>query len=330
VGTVSHTNTNCVLEQVNENGGAALPAANQAWALEADIDIDMVSAICPNCQLLVVESSSASISDLGTGVNTAVSMGALVVSNSYGVPEYATEASDAATYFDHPGVAIVAAAGDTGYGVDFPAADPNVIAVGGTELLQRNATGTRAGTETAWNGTTSGCSAYEPKPAWQIDTGCANRSVADVAADADPLTGVWVYDSFHATGLMVAAGTSVATPIIGALFAVANASFPSAVYPVAYLYQGRSSLLAVTSGTNGNCGSYLCNASLSVAGYNGPTGLGTPGASPNSARAFNPTALAAHTLAASTATKVGTSNTATGATKAHPGRSGRSATRVAR
>jgi len=288
-GTVSTANSTCVIEQVNETGGATLPAPNSAWALEESIDVDMVSAICPNCQILVVDASSSSIGDLGTGVNTAVSMGALVVSNSYGLAEYPSEVSDANIYYNHPGVAILAAAGDTGYGVDFPAAAPDVIAVGGTTLNQANGNGTRDGNETAWNGTTSGCSLYEPKPTWQTDTGCANRSVADVAADANPATGVWIYDSYQQGGLLIAGGTSVATPIVGALFAVANATFPATSYPVTDLYANRSALVSVASGSDGNCGTYLCNAALSQDGYNGPTGLGTPGASPNSALALGAT-----------------------------------------
>jgi subtilase family serine protease len=288
-GTVSTANSSCVIEQVNETGGTALPVANSAWALEESIDVDMVSAICPNCQILVVDAQSSSIGDLGTGVNTAVSLGALVVSNSYGLPEYAGEVNDANLYYNHPGVAILAAAGDTGYGVDFPAADPDVIAVGGTSLTQASDTGSRNGHETAWNGTTSGCSLYEPKPSWQLDTGCANRSVADVAAVADPSTGVWIYDSYNQSGLLIAGGTSVATPIVGALFAVANSTFPSTAYPVTDLYANRSALVSVSSGSDGSCGTYLCNAALSQNGYNGPTGLGTPAAMPNSALAFGAT-----------------------------------------
>jgi subtilase family serine protease len=288
-GTVSTANSSCVIEQVNETGGATLPAANSAWALEESIDVDMVSAICPNCQILVVDAASSSIGDLGTGVNTAVSMGALVVSNSYGLPEYPSEVSDANIYYNHPGVAILAAAGDTGYGVDFPAAAPDVIAVGGTTLNQATDTGTRNGNETAWNGTTSGCSAYEPKPTWQTDTGCANRSVADVAAVANPSTGVWIYDSYNQGGLLIAGGTSVATPIVGALFAVANSTFPTTTYPVTDLYANRTALVGVSSGSDGSCGTYLCNAALSQNGYNGPTGLGTPAASPNSALALGAT-----------------------------------------
>jgi hypothetical protein len=254
--------------------------------MEEAIDVDMVSAICPNCQLLVVDANSAQIPDLGTAVNTAVKMGAVVVTNSYGTSEYPSEVSDATQYYNHPGVAIVVAAGDTGYGVQFPAAAPSVIAVGGTALVQNTQNGTRNGSETAWSGTASGCSAYEPKPSWQHDTGCKGRSVADVAAVADPNTGVWIYDTFGQPGLMIAGGTSVAAPIVGSLYALANTTLPATSQPASFLYQNASSLVPVTSGSDGSCGTYLCNAADSVNGYNGPTGMGTPGATPNSIAAL--------------------------------------------
>ena len=105
-------------------------------------------------------------------MNTAVALGANVVSNSYGGGEYSSEVQDAVTYYDHPGVAITVSSGDAGYGVEFPAASPFVTAVGGTSLQQTTNTGVRNATETAWAGAGSGCSAVEPKPSWQTDTDC--------------------------------------------------------------------------------------------------------------------------------------------------------------
>lgn len=298
-GSVSTLTSGCTLQIVNQTGGTTLPAANPSWGLESDIDIDMVSAICPMCQILVVEANSSQISDLGTAVNTAVSMGATVVSNSYGSTEYANEVKDSALYFNHPGVALLAAAGDTGYGVQFPASSPNVVAVGGTTLYQTGDNGTRNATETAWSGTASGCSQYEPKPSWQHDTGCSMRSVVDVSAVANPNTGVWVYDSFQQPGLVVAGGTSVATPIVGSLYALANKTMPKNSQPVSFLYEDPGALVGVTSGRDGSCGTYLCDAGLSQNGYNGPTGLGTPGATPNSAAALTvPQAIVAPVLSA--------------------------------
>ena len=296
-GTVSTSSTGCVFEKVNESGETShLPSPNSSWALETSLDVEMVSAICPSCQILVVEANSATTADLGTSVNTAVTIGADVVSNSYGGSEYSTENADSTSYYDHPGVPIVVASGDDGYGVEFPAASPDVVAVGGTSLTQNTDTGTRDGSETVWNGAGAGCSTDEAKPSWQHDTGCAKRTVADVSADADPSTGVWVYDTYDNSDstelggvpdFTIVGGTSVATPIVSSMFALAGNSLGSSAYPASYLYNDPDALYPVTSGSDGSCGTYLCNAADSQNGYNGPTGLGTPGGSPNSVAAFS-------------------------------------------
>jgi alpha-tubulin suppressor-like RCC1 family protein len=305
-GIVSTKTFGCVLEQVNESGDVApLPEANRSWGLEAAIDTEMISAICANCQILVVDASSAAMDDLGASVNTAVGLGANVVSNSYGAPEFADENDDAQRYFTHPGVAILAAAGDGGYGVQFPAASPSVIAVGGTTLVQTAAHGIRQGVETAWSGSGSGCSLYEPKPVWQHDSACANRTVADVGAVANPNDGVWAYDTYSATGRFVAGGTSVATAVMSAVFALADNGSWASVNPAADLYTSSSALYQVTSGANSHCGTYLCNAAQSVNGYNGPTGVGTPGGSPNSFAALNATSLSAGSGSATLASGLG-------------------------
>ncbi len=176
-------------------------------------------------------------------------------------------------------MAITASSGDGGYGVEFPAASSYVTAVGGTRLVR--ATNTRGWTETAWSGAGSGCSAYVTKPVWQIDTSCARRTVADVSAVADPNTGVAIYDSYGSTSganWYVFGGTSVAAPIIAAVYAVAGNT--SLISTTSYPYAHAASLWDVTSGSNGRCtsrhnttGGYLCTAGL---GYDGPTGLGTP------------------------------------------------------
>jgi subtilase family serine protease len=289
VGTVSSSASGCALEIVNQGGAASpLPSSNYGWGLEEAIDAEMISALCPNCQILVVEATSASMTDLGTSVNTAVTLGANVVSNSYGSPEFASENKLSSTDYQHPGVALVAAAGDNGYGVQFPAASPNVVAVGGTSLIQFSATGTRNGAETVWNHSGSGCSLYEPKPSWQHDVGCSGRTVADVAAVANPDTGVWVYDTFATSGLYVAGGTSVATALISALYGVVNTGSSNTLTPGSVLYGvAAGALYKVSVGSTSACGSYLCSADQSSNGYNGPTGLGTPGADPNSLAAFS-------------------------------------------
>ncbi|MDE3007431.1 MAG: hypothetical protein KGJ10_01830 [Acidobacteriota bacterium] len=286
-GTVSPLNTTCVLQQVNQGGQSApLPSVNQSWGFEEAMDVEMVSALCVNCQILVVEARSSAMSDLGASVNTAVRLGANVVSNSYGSSEYPSEVADATSFYTHPGVPILAAAGDSGYGVQFPAAAASVIAVGGTTLTQTSANGVRSASESVWSGTGAGCSLYVAKPSWQSDPGCARRSVNDVAAVADPNTGVWVYDQSSSSQMAIAGGTSVATAVVSALYALTAGSWPTSVSGAQLLYEDSSSLYRVTTGADANCQNYLCDASQSVAGYNGPTGEGTLGGSPNSAAAI--------------------------------------------
>jgi hypothetical protein len=233
----------------------------------------MVSAICPNCKILLVEANSSAISDLGTAVDEAATLGADVISNSYGEGEAAGDTSDDA-YYDHPGIMVTASSGDSGYGTSYPAASPYVTSVGGTTLT-KNANTPRGWSETAWSDAGSGCSSYEPKPAWQTDTGCSRRTIADVSADADPNTGVAVYDSDSyqgASGWLVFGGTSVSNAIIASVYALGG-STGSLIYGSSP-YKNISWLNNVTSGSDGSCGgSYLCTAGP---GYNGPTGLGTP------------------------------------------------------
>jgi hypothetical protein len=276
------TTANGCFRKVNQSGGSIYPTADSGWGAEIDLDIEMVSAICPNCHILLVEASSNSISDLGAAVGEAVALGAVAVSNSYGAGEWSGE-TGYDTYYNYPGVAVTASSGDGGYGVEYPAASPNVVAVGGTTLNRAGTT--RGWTETAWSGAGSGCSAYESKPAWQTDAGCAKRTVADVSAVADPNTGVAVYDDYGYGGWLVFGGTSVASPIIASTYALAGTP-AKGTYPGSYPYANRASLNDVTSGSNGSCSpSYLCTAGL---GYDGPTGLGTP----KGTAAFTPTAQA--------------------------------------
>jgi subtilase family serine protease len=190
--TINASTTACFAKS-DQNGGTNFPRKNSGWALEASLDVDMVSAICPKCNILLVEANTNSLLNLGAAVNRAVTLGAEVVSNSYGGGEYSGETSDENTFFNHPGIAVTASSGDSGFGVSFPAASRFVTAVGGTSL--RTAATSRGWSEAVWNGAGSGCSAFVSKPSWQTDTGCARRTVADVSAVADPATGVAVFDS---------------------------------------------------------------------------------------------------------------------------------------
>jgi subtilase family serine protease len=291
-GTVAPSSTGCVFEKASQTGStstSSLPAGNSSWGTEISLDVEMVSAICPKCQILLVEANTNAMSNLGSAVNEAVSLGANVVSNSYGAGEYSTETSDSLSYFNHPGVAVVASAGDNGYGVEFPAASPGVTAVGGTSLQQATNTGTRNGSETVWSGSGSGCSAYEPKPSWQTDASCGTRMVADISAEADPNTGVWTYDTYGTSGWGVYGGTSVAAPIIASFYALAGNALGSTATPASYAYAAPSSLYDVTTGSDGTCSpAYFCTAGV---GYDGPTGLGTPGGSPSSLAAFSGAAV---------------------------------------
>ncbi|HEY2442369.1 MAG TPA: carboxypeptidase regulatory-like domain-containing protein, partial [Streptosporangiaceae bacterium] len=268
--------------KVAQDGSTTYPLPDESWAAEISLDLDMVSATCPRCRILLVEADSAAFDDLGAAVDEAVHLGAKYVSNSYGEYEPAGDITPAlqahydALYYDHPGVAVTASSGDAGYGVSYPASSPDVTAVGGTTLT-RDGSAARGWTETAWSFAGSGCSASEPKPAWQQDTGCASRTVADVSAVADPSTGVAVYDTYSASlaavGWNVFGGTSAASPVIASAYALAGTPSPAAT-PASYPYADPAGLNDVTSGSDGGCSpSYLCTAGP---GYDGPTGLGTP------------------------------------------------------
>ena len=279
--------TRC-LRVVNQKGTTAwYPKGNAGWAEEESLDLDMVSAICPKCKIILVESNSTAAGSLSAAEDTAFRLGAKFISNSWGGPEFSTETSYD-SHFEHPGVAITVSAGDDGYsfGAQWPAVSPDVTAVGGTTLWMKGKTRTE---EKVWNlgagdATNSGCSAYEAQQTWQAadNSGCATRIDNDVAADADPRTGPAVYDSAPPSGeglpkgWQQLGGTSASSPIIAAVYALASpggAPAPGSL-PTEFPYQAGSGLRDITLGSDGSCGgSYLCTAE---AGYDGPTGLGVP------------------------------------------------------
>ena len=272
------TTANGCFREVNQAGQASPLPPDAGWGVEIALDLDMVSAACPDCHILLVEGNDPTIDSLAAAENTAAGLGATEISNSYGAPERNGLAPFTAAYA-HPGVAITVSSGDFGYGVpNFPAALDSVIAVGGTSLTRAN--NARGWTETAWNSlggaAASGCSAWFDKPSWQQDPNCPGRMVADVAADADPLTGPAVYGTTDGlTGWGVVGGTSAAAPYIAGVIGLAGnpARYPDA----SYFYAHAGDLNDVVGGNNtvfqGCGGDYQCNA---VAGYDGPTGLGTP------------------------------------------------------
>lgn len=242
------TSSNGCFTKITQSGSASpLPAANAAWAQEAALDLEMVSAACPNCRITLVEANSNGLRDLGSAVNTAVATGAVAVSNSYYAAEWPGETAIDASYH-HSGVAMTASSGDN-TGAVYPAASPYVTAVGGTSL-----TGSAgAWKQTAWTYGGHGCSAYEKRPAWQNGTGCKTRAAVDMAAVGDPQTGVAMYDTTGG-GWLVAGGTSAGAPLIAAAYALSgNPRGPG------YSYSHRSGF-----------------TDIAPAGYDQPTGLGAP------------------------------------------------------
>src|SRR3954468_21978685 len=261
------TTANGCFRKVNQSGGTLpMPLPEPDWSLEISLDLDMGSAVCPNCHILLVEATTNLNTDLYTAEDTAARLGANAISNSYGGSESSSETSQD-VHFNHPGVAITARSGDDGFGVSYPAASRYLTAVGGTSLTRGG--GTRGWTESAWSGAGSGCSAYEPKPAWQTDSGCSRRTVADVSAVADPNTGVAV---LFAGQWFTVGGTSASSPIIASVYALAGNA--SSVNAGSYPYSHAGSLFDIATGSNGTCSpAYLCTG---APGYDGPTGLGTP------------------------------------------------------
>jgi hypothetical protein len=268
------------LRIVNQQGQAGpLPAADPSgWGVEETLDVSMVSAACPQCEILLVEAKSPSFTDLAAAEDTAARMGAVVISNSYGARETGFTQAEASAY-DHPGHVIVASSGDSGFGpAQFPANLATVTAAGGTELSR--ASNARGWTEKTWStgfsgASGSGCSAYVTKPSWQHDPHCPGRTSADVSALA---WNIAVYDSSVKGGpWLTVGGTSASAPLIAAVYALAG---NAATVPPGYEYAHRHALFDITAGTNdllgdgAACGyDYLCEAKK---GYDAPTGLGTP------------------------------------------------------
>jgi len=268
-GLRSCTTANGCFKKVNQTGGTKYPAKNAGWALEISLDVEIAHAICPNCKILLVEATTPSFANLLVAEDYAKAH-ATVVSNSWGGGEFSGETTFD-THFSTANKPITFSSGDSGYGVEYPAASQYVTAVGGT-TLRVNADNSYK-SEAVWTGAGSGCSVYYTKPAWQTDSSCAKRMEADVSAVADPATGVAVYGPVNSRGSawLVFGGTSVAAPLVGGIYGVNGGTVNYGSDP----YGAAAGILNdVTSGSNGSCPyAYFCNA---VGGYDGPTGLGTP------------------------------------------------------
>jgi alpha-tubulin suppressor-like RCC1 family protein len=285
------TTANGCFRKVNQKGQeGSYPGEGGGWATEQALDIEMVSAACPECHILLVQASEASDVDLGAAENTAVKLGAIEISNSWSSPEQdcgaqLTECEQHGhEFFEHPGVMLFFAAGDNAYdnvfenadSPDFPASLPSVVAVGGTVL--RRAGNARGWTEEPWYeperraGGGSGCSRFA-KPSWQVDPGCPGRMTTDVAADGACESPMSVY----AGGWENVCGTSASSPLLAGIEAHAESSIRSLPGAEAF-YEATGGLYDITTGINGKCSdapevAYFCRAEP---GYDGPTGNGTP------------------------------------------------------
>jgi subtilase family serine protease len=266
------TSASGCLKIINQKGGTPNYPPNGNWDAEQAVDMAMVSATCPNCNILLVETKTNSFKNLIAGVKQAVTQGAHIISNSYsGLCSSKNENKCAYKAYTYPGVVVLAAAGDNGYwGTPpqdvVPAGLPSVVAVGGTTLI--HATGQRGWSETVWSGSGAGCTAF-PKPAWQTDSGCPGRDANDVSAVGNPSTGIVVYINGRQA---IYGGTSVGTPLNAGIYALAGNA--SSLTGAQSLYQNTKHLWDVTSGQDGTCTpAYLCTGEV---GYDGPTGNGTP------------------------------------------------------
>lgn len=272
------TTANGCFSKLNESGDPTpLPSADVGWSGETTLDVQMVSAVCPTCHITVYEADSSYTSDMLLAARAATTAGAKYVSMSWGGAETPDETFNDANYLNTPGVAYVAAAGDNDFGTSWPAVSPAVVSVGGTSLTRSSTA--RGWTESVWGysdgtGTGSGCSQYEPLPSWQAAdatlTGACpgGRAMNDVSVDADPATGVAVYQggSWYQYG-----GTSAGAPMIAAMYALAGTSANAPAAP--YAHRAAFNDIADYSANSTTCQTQDCYAGP---GWDGPTGIGTP------------------------------------------------------
>jgi subtilase family serine protease len=265
------TKANGCLKILGQTGGNPPANSNPGWDLEQALDVDAVSAACPDCKIVVVESNDNQWSNLMAAVNTAAKQsGVVAISNSYGGGQFPNQPA-----YNHPGIAVVASSGDSGFdGGQYPAEDSNVVGVGGTSVFKDSSQ--RGFHENVWPGAGSGCGS-NAKPTWQngADTHCSTKAVSDISAAADPNNGglsIYCGTVSGCGGWAQVGGTSEASPIIGAVFALSG---KTKGYPAKFLYKAKKAQYRfdVTSGSNGSCGVPVCTAR---AGWDGPTGMGTP------------------------------------------------------
>ncbi|MGH3446116.1 MAG: carboxypeptidase regulatory-like domain-containing protein, partial [Nocardioidaceae bacterium] len=268
------TTDNGCFTKIDQYGGTSYPPQNAKWSVEAALDLDAVSAACPKCHILLVQADDNSTLNLGKAVDTAVAMGADVVSNSYGNYDGFPSEQQFDHFYDHPGVAITVSTGDIGNVVSWPSTAGTVTAVGGTSLHADDSE--RGWSESAWDEGGSGCSHYEPRPSYQegVETTCGDfGATADISVVGDPATGLAVYNTLGHSGWSQTGGTSLSSPLAAGMYALAGEATPG-TYPVTYPYLAAPEHLNdITAGANNSCGTKLCEAGP---GWDGPTGLGTP------------------------------------------------------
>ncbi len=244
------------------------PRASVQYGREIDLDVEMVSASCPNCTIYLVEADNSRADNLDAAEVEAAKLGAHIVSDSW----FCYECSKSA--FESPGVTYVAASGDYGYTEAPPAAFDNVVAVGGTILAK---IGSKY-KEAVWPSTGGGCAYHFHKPPWQHDPLCKHRTENDVAAVASDLA---LFDSYGGTGWDTFVGTSASAPLIAGIYGLAgNAASQHAGKRFWTLtpQERRRYLHYISRGSDGGCGgTYLCTAGTRQYGrYSGPAGWGTP------------------------------------------------------
>jgi len=262
------TTANKCFRKVDHNGGTKYPEPDAAWGGEISLDVQAVSAACPECKILLVEASDATTDGLAKAVKTAVKLGANVVSNSYGGSESAAEEKAVGTTYKNAKVPMVVSSGDEGFSAaSSPAVLPSVWSVGGTVLRRTGKTWS----ESAWRYGSSACSLVVAKPSFQKDKLCQKRTVADVSLVAD---GFAVYDTFglgEDNGWVLMSGTSLSSPLLSAM--MGRAGHPSKIADPGYAYRHAKYYQDITTGHNGYCVDALCNA---APGYDAPTGIGAP------------------------------------------------------
>ncbi|MDE2507071.1 MAG: S53 family peptidase [Planctomycetota bacterium] len=256
---------------VNQSGGSKLPRANSSWSVEISLDVEWAHAIAPKANIILVEASTPSFTNLLAAEDYARNH-AQVVSNSWGSSEFSGETSYDSHFTSPTGknVAFTVASGDSGSPAGYPGVAPGVLATGGT-TLPLDASGNLIAPETGWSGSGGGVSAYEPVPSYQVGLGYSGRTNPDVSYNADPNTGYYVLDSYSG-GWYAVGGTSAAAPQWAGLIALAdqNRSTPlngTTLLNLIYGLKGQY-FNDVTAGSNGGY--------TAAPGYDLVTGWGSP------------------------------------------------------